>query len=135
MRADLPKNRKIIGKIIQTGIILFLLVLPQLLHPQDLPIPDCLFHTLTGLSCPTCGVTRSFFLTAKGSIGAAMQHHFVGVFLYIGLFLYFCLSILEMIRGQNIRIPLSSVSNKILLLLFFSGWISFWILRMFSESF
>ena len=130
-----PENRLKSGKIILTGIVLLVLTLPHILTPQEIPVPQCTFHSLTGLSCPTCGITRAFFMTAKGSIGEAMRYHFVGFFLYIGLALYFCVNIAEIIWDQRFRVSLPSVVNKLLLLLFFTSWISFWLLRMLSESF
>lgn len=48
-----------------------------------LPMPQCAFHALTGLPCPTCGATRAALQLLHG--------HFVASFLYNPLaFLAFC---------------------------------------------
>jgi hypothetical protein len=48
-----------------------------------LPMPQCVFHTLTGLPCVTCGATRSAFQFLRG--------HFVASLVFNPLaFLTFC---------------------------------------------
>ncbi|GLH74952.1 hypothetical protein GETHLI_34540 [Geothrix limicola] len=42
-------------------------------------LPDlCLFHRLTGLLCPTCGLTRSWAALARGQIGMSLHFHALG---------------------------------------------------------
>ena len=51
-------------------------------------LPDlCLFHRLTGLDCPTCGLTRSIAAAARLDLGAAWRFHPFGPFLLAGLIL------------------------------------------------
>lgn len=48
-----------------------------------LPTPQCLFHSLTGLPCPTCGATRAAYQFLHG--------HFAASFFFNPLaFLTFC---------------------------------------------
>jgi hypothetical protein len=37
-----------------------------------LPVPDCVFHRLTGFACPTCGVTRCLRYTLHRDWWAAL---------------------------------------------------------------
>jgi len=37
-----------------------------------LPLPHCVFHTLTGLPCVTCGATRSVFQFLHGHFSASL---------------------------------------------------------------
>ena len=47
-------------------------------------LPDlCAFHGMTGLPCPTCGITRSFSATAHGQLGQAFHYHAFGPFLFV----------------------------------------------------
>jgi hypothetical protein len=49
-----------------------------LCHPYGLlgHLPAlCLFHRLTGVDCPGCGMGRATMLLAQGQIGASWQQH------------------------------------------------------------
>lgn len=37
--------------------------------------PLCLFHRLTGLDCPGCGMTRAFVCLMRGDLSGAWQMH------------------------------------------------------------
>ena len=121
-------------RLIVSGVLLLLFTLPYVVHLEDLPLPTCLFKSITNLSCPTCGVSRAFFSTAQGSIGSAMQQNFVGLVIFAGLLLYLFKYVLELIRGQPIIIGIPKIGNRLLLILFFSGWFSFWFIRLLRES-
>jgi hypothetical protein len=38
----------------------------------------CAFHALTGRSCPSCGMTRSWNAMGHGDLGAAVGYHLLG---------------------------------------------------------
>jgi hypothetical protein len=42
-------------------------------------LPPCLFHRLTGFSCPSCGMTRATHAVLNGRLAEAMTFHPVGV--------------------------------------------------------
>lgn len=49
-------------------------------------LPDlCLFHRVTGLDCPTCGLTRSWSALLHGEVGAAFRSHWLGPVLLLAL--------------------------------------------------
>jgi hypothetical protein len=49
-----------------------------------LPLPDtCLSRTVLGISCPGCGLTRSFAAMARGEIVSALQLNPCGPLLFI----------------------------------------------------
>ena len=50
-------------------------------HTQ-LGMPACSFLVRTGIPCPTCGLTTSMALTARGRLGRALAAHPFGVFLF-----------------------------------------------------
>ena len=53
---------------------------------QGLP-EMCAFQAMTGLPCPTCGITRSFAATAHGQLGLAFHYYAFGPFLFVGTLL------------------------------------------------
>jgi Protein of unknown function (DUF2752) len=53
----------------------------------------CPLRALTGIPCPTCGMTRSFVASAQGNLEAAIQYHLFGPALFL-LFLTVVLCLL-----------------------------------------
>jgi hypothetical protein len=50
--------------------------------PAGVPwLPGCVFHDLTGLSCPGCGMTRAAHATLHGRLGEAIRFNPVGMIL------------------------------------------------------
>ncbi|MBV9443455.1 MAG: DUF2752 domain-containing protein, partial [Acidobacteriaceae bacterium] len=41
-------------------------------------VPVCVFHLLTGLPCPLCGLTHSVGATLTGQISIAIRLHVLG---------------------------------------------------------
>jgi hypothetical protein len=49
-------------------------------------LPDlCLFHRITGLPCPTCGLTRSWAALLRGHLGQSLHYHALGPLALAGL--------------------------------------------------
>ena len=46
--------------------------------PDRPPAIICLLRQLTGIPCPTCGMTRSFCAVGRGDLGAAFRQHPLG---------------------------------------------------------
>jgi uncharacterized protein DUF2752 len=61
------------------------LPLAAVLPSDGAGIPVCLFHSLTGLPCPGCGLTRAFSSLLHGQVAAAFAYH-PFVFLLLPLF-------------------------------------------------
>mgnify|MGYP005757533529 FL=1 len=72
-------------------LILFILI-AFLLFVLNIPV-TCIFKSVTGISCPSCGMTRAFF--------AILQFNFIDAFflniLSIPLFLFIVISVIIMI--------------------------------------
>ncbi len=50
---------------------------------QSLGLPPCPSVLAVGRPCPGCGLTTSFALTVRGSLGEAFQAHALGTFFYV----------------------------------------------------
>ncbi|MGD9498413.1 MAG: DUF2752 domain-containing protein [Armatimonadota bacterium] len=55
-------------------------------HEQLFVVP-CIFHWLTGLPCPMCGMTTSLAHMARGEVAGAFAAHVLGPALYVGSWL------------------------------------------------
>ncbi len=58
--------------IIYGGIVLLGLVVTRFFHATQF-LPGCVFRSLTGIPCPTCGSTRAMNFLAEGKIIAALS--------------------------------------------------------------
>jgi hypothetical protein len=45
---------------------------------QQLGLPPCTFNEMTGVPCPSCGMTTSFTLLMRGDVWHSMQANFAG---------------------------------------------------------
>ena len=52
---------------------------------MQLGLPECTFKHVTGLPCPSCGMTTSFALTMRGDLFDALRANSVGVLLALTL--------------------------------------------------
>lgn len=58
--------------------------LPVPLVRAEVPLPDtCWSRRLLGISCPGCGLTRSFVAMAHGRLRQALDFNLMGPFLYM----------------------------------------------------
>jgi hypothetical protein len=48
---------------------------------RPLPVDLCLFKRLTGLPCPTCGLTRAFCHAVRGNWISSVRYHPAGIML------------------------------------------------------
>ena len=61
--------------LVASGLLASAFVLPA---RRPLPLDLCVLHRLTGLPCPTCGLSRSVCLFARGEWGASLVMHPAG---------------------------------------------------------
>jgi hypothetical protein len=115
------------------SILLTLLLIPLIISPEDLILPNCTFKSLTGLSCPSCGTTRAFFLSARGNILSAIHFNFLGILLYLSICYLTFKQFIEILTGKNWKVILSPRFRHSLLYLLFSYIFIFWIFRLVHE--
>jgi hypothetical protein len=51
---------------------------------RQLGLPPCSFLDLTGVPCPSCGLTTSFAYTVRGDFSNGLRANWVGVLMVIG---------------------------------------------------
>jgi hypothetical protein len=104
---------------------------------RQLGLPPCTFYLLTGLPCPSCGMTTSFSFLAHGDVPNSMRANAVGTLLAAFLVIMLPWSLASAIRGRPLGIhslerALTIVVGAFMLLLLFRwvlvlGWT--WIAR------
>jgi len=77
--------------------------------------PACLFRSLTGVPCPTCGTTRALMHFSRGEMAMAISENPLFVlFLTLALLYFFVNSIAALLRLPRVVILLSSVERNLL---------------------
>ena len=116
------------------AVLLFgFLLFPFLADSGNTGILSCHFHQLTGLSCPTCGMSRSLFELTHLHILEAFKMHMFGPVVYVLAILMFLKLSIEIISGTSIIIGLSSRTLKRTFLSIGILWIVYWLVRMLFE--
>jgi Protein of unknown function (DUF2752) len=91
----------------QTGAIAALIVVAALVDPdRPLPFDVCAFRYLTGLPCPTCGLTRALCHALRFDWARSFAYHPAGVVLAIALVGWTVWSAVELYRARPIGEPL-----------------------------
>ena len=74
------------------NVLILLILILFLLFVLNIPV-TCIFKSVTGISCPACGMTRAFI--------SILHLNFLNAFLLnilsIPLFIFFCISVILMI--------------------------------------
>jgi hypothetical protein len=67
---------------------------------KQLGLPECNFVRLTGMPCPSCGMTTSFALLMHGDIAGSLGANAVGTLLAICLLVAIPWSLVGAVRGR-----------------------------------
>ena len=107
--------------IIAAGAILLLYFFVE---PKNGNLPKCVFHELTDLYCPGCGVQRSFHALLNGHVLRAIDYNLMFI-LFLPMIIYFIINfLLDKKYSPSSFIYTKKFSLSILLFV-----ISFWVLR------
>jgi hypothetical protein len=84
----------------------------------------CPFRRLTGLPCPTCGLSRSWSAILHGRLGDSMAFHPLGPLTVIGA-AAFAAGLDERVPWLKRRLESREVAGSIV-----AGWVAVWLVRM-----
>ncbi len=94
-----------------------------------LPLPQCLFHSLTGLPCLTCGATRAAWQFLHGHFAASFAYNPLAFLCYCGLLAYdiYALAVITLraprLRVGNISAGEKRVARTIAVVLLAANWL------------
>ena len=87
------------------------------LSGPPLPFPGCLFRLITGLPCPSCGLTHAFIALGHGRLFEAFLDNIMSPFLFVTLIGILGVSVYESLSGRYCLQPLwARVKNKVLVM-------------------
>jgi hypothetical protein len=128
----ISNQRRFIGGVLAGGLLLALTMLFAV-NPSRLPIPECAFHSYTGHSCLTCGLTRSIHAVEHGELTVSMHYHLFGPAVFIGMILCVVLFGLEAVWGRSVAIQANRGIRYWTIAAFAAGWLLYWGIRLACE--
>ena len=102
-------------------------------NPDQVNLVPCFFHELTGHSCPTCGLTRSFHAIAQLNFKQAIEFHPMGIIVYFVLLAYLLKFTIEIALRNKIHLISKYRVKKFALVGGLFVWMGWWIIRLFYE--
>jgi hypothetical protein len=67
---------------------------------RQLGLPQCTFRFVTGMPCPSCGMTTSFAHLVRGDVWDSMRANFAGTFLAVVCLVYLPWTLISVWRGR-----------------------------------
>lgn len=128
------------GRLLGLGIglaALALLGVSALLRPDpgeagthaQLGLPPCGFYVLTGLPCPTCGMTTAFAYAVRGQVLASIHAQVGGFLLALATAVTAVLGLMAAITGRRVHVNWFRVSPTGLVWLVALGFLAAWGLK------
>jgi hypothetical protein len=118
-----------IARIRTSGVLTALLAAGVFVNPsRPLPIDVCLLKRLTGLPCPTCGLTRAVCYALQGDWAASLGFHPAGILVVISLVGWVSWMSMEVWLGQALwlsgRQTVAKLAGAAIALISVVGWIA-----------
>ena len=103
------------------------LVYILLLLPLAEEIGQCPIKVKTGISCPTCGMTRSASMLAGGDILSSFRYNPLFISVIFGLLFWGVVSVISLLTGRPLRFAISPKGHTVIRLtlpiLFIANWL------------
>ncbi len=122
----LNPDQRIVRSVLGT-ILLLVIVFSFVFDPSTYNLIDCYFHNITGLPCPSCGLTRSFHSMSHLRIAEAFQLNWMGPLLFALLSISCLQLIITSVSGRFVVLPYSSKLGVVILIFV---WVLAWLLRL-----
>jgi len=116
--------------ILWATLLLGFLDFPYLTNSGSTGYFGCSFHQLTGLSCPTCGMSRSLFELSQFNILQSFKMHLFGPVIYLLAVILFVKISIELITGSTLKFEINSKIIKRTFIAIGVIWIIYWLARM-----
>ena len=71
---------------------------------QQLGLPPCEFHRMTGIACPGCGLTTSFAHTSHGELLGAFKSHLMGPSLFAAVLILALFAPYALVRRRPVSV-------------------------------
>ena len=104
-----------------------------LVPPANLPLPACAFHSITGHSCLTCGMTRSLHAILHGDLAASIRYHLFGPAIFLGMLLCLMSFAAEAISGRRYALRAGGKMWGRAVPMFAVLWFVYWGVRLAAE--
>ena len=131
-KTQFPANR-ILAKSLGASALFLILLASIFVNPEKFSLVTCIFRENTGYSCPSCGLSRSFYAMAHLNILESFELHLMGPILYLGLVILFLKYSFEVVTRREIRIKIKPIMTKISIALFLCLWMGFSVMRFLIE--
>lgn len=110
------------------GSIVLCLIAAAWSLPLDRLLPACIFRSMTGLSCPTCGATRALLHFSRGELLDALSMNPIFMVVLLSLLAWMLLDGIQLLYRKRISLVFTSRIEKTILragvaLLFLANWI------------
>ena len=113
--------------------ILLIFLFTLFWNPEQANLLPCYFHEITGHSCPSCGLTRSFHAIAHLKFQQSLEFHPMGMIIYFALLVFLLKFSIEVALQKEIRVSLKAWVKKFAIGGSLFVWMGLWIIRLFYE--
>jgi hypothetical protein len=122
-----------LNRCIFIACVLSIFLFTNFWNPEQANLLPCYFHEITGHSCPSCGLTRSFHAIAQLNFQRAFEFHPMGIILYFALLVLLLKATLEIVIKNEIRLSLKDGVKKFAIGVLLFIWTGLWIIRLLHE--
>jgi hypothetical protein len=128
----LNASARTIRALVAAGMLVALMA-SFLIVPENSPFPSCEFHALTGLSCFTCGLTRSLHALSHGELIGAFGYHLMGPVIVLCMMFMAGVLSFEAMSGRRLHAEVEKKHRTVATSIFVASWLVYWGIRLISE--